>query len=77
MDFSERNRQNKAYVQFRMIFDIAMGLLYIACGILVIMAKKLGFDFHVAISMTFILSLAILLILYGIFRVFRGIKHIF
>ncbi|TAN18486.1 MAG: hypothetical protein EPN37_05030 [Chitinophagaceae bacterium] len=77
MNIQERNRQNKSYVQFRMIFDIAMGLLYIACGVLVIMAKKLGIDFRVPISMTFMWSLALLLILYGLFRIFRGIKHIF
>ncbi len=77
MNIQERNRQNKSYVQFRMIFDIAMGLLYIACGVLVIMAKKLGIDFRVSISMTFMWSLALLLILYGLFRIFRGIKHIF
>lgn len=77
MNIQERNRQNKPYVQFRMIFDIAMGLLYIACGVMVIMAKKSGFDFSVPISWTFILSLAILLMLYGLFRIFRGIKHIF
>ncbi|TAM95036.1 MAG: hypothetical protein EPN39_16180 [Chitinophagaceae bacterium] len=77
MNIKERNRQNKAYVQFRMIFDIAMGLLYIACGVLVMMAKKFGIDFSVVISRTFMWSLAILLILYGLFRIFRGIKHIF
>jgi len=60
-----------------MIFDIAMGLLYIACGILVIAAKQLGFQFNVPISMTFLISLGGLFILYGIFRIYRGVKHIF
>lgn len=77
MDIQERNRQNRGYVKFRMIFDLAMGLLYIACGVLVIGAKSFGFSFNVPISMAFLLSLGGLFILYGLFRIYRGIKHIF
>lgn len=77
MNIQERNKRNKGYVQFRMIFDIAMGVLYIACGVLVVEAKKFGFQFNVPISMTFLWSLGGLFILYGLFRIYRGIKHIF
>lgn len=77
MDTQERNRRSKGYVRFRTIFDIAMGLLYIACGVLVVMAKKFGFVFNVPISNTFIFSLGGLFIAYGLFRIYRGIKHIF
>lgn len=77
MDIKERNKQNKVYVQFRMIFDIAMGLLYIACGVLVVEAKSFGLSFNVHISRAFLLSLGGLLMLYGLFRIYRGIRHIF
>lgn len=77
MNTQERNRQDKGYVRFRTIFNIAMGLLYIACGILVVMAKKLGFRFSVPISGAFVFSLGGLFILYGLFRIYRGIKRIF
>lgn len=77
MDIKERNKRSKAYVQFRMIFDMAMGLLYIACGVLVIEVKTFGIKFNVPVSRAFLLSLGGLLILYGLFRIYRAIKHIF
>ena len=77
MDIYERNRQNKGYRQFRKIFDIAMGLLYITCGGFVLMARKLGFTFNVETSLVFFWALGGLFILYGIFRIYRGFKHIF
>jgi hypothetical protein len=77
MDIQERNKRSKGYVQFRMIFDIAMGLLYIACGVLVIWANKFGFRFTIDISFGFLVALGALFILYGLFRIYRGFKHIF
>lgn len=77
MDIQERNRKSKGYVQFRKIFDIAMGLLYISCGVLVLLARKLGFSFQVETSLAFFWALGGLFILYGIFRIYRGFKHIF
>ncbi len=73
----ERNKRNKAYGQFRKIFDISMGLLYIFCGIFAIMAKKMGYSFNIEASFGFFLALGIVLILYGAYRIYRGFKHIF
>ncbi len=77
MDIQERNRGSKVYTQFRKTLDIAMGLLYISCGVLVLLARKLGFTFQIETSLVFLWILAGVFIVYGIFRVYRGFKHIF
>lgn len=77
MDYQERNRRSNGYARFRKIFDIAMGLLYVSCGVLVLLARKLGFTFQVDTSIAFFWALGGLFVLYGAFRIYRGFKHIF
>ena len=73
----ERNRKRKGATQIRMIYYVTMGLLYICFGVFLLLAEDLGFVFQIDISQTFIWTLSIILFLYGGFRIYRGLKHIF
>jgi len=75
MDISERNRRSKPYVRFRTVFDYVMGVFYIAGGLVVIFSKRLGIEFN--LSFLILAAFGGLLIAYGLFRLYRGWKHIF
>ena len=78
MDTQEgRKRREKGYDRYKEIYNAAMGLMYIGCGAFVIMAKRFGFEFRVKTSQVFIWALGGLFILYGLYRVYRGIKNVF
>lgn len=77
MNIQDRNRRTKAYVTFRMIFDISMGVLYVLGGLFILFAQKFGIHFYVEVSSVFLSIFGGMLIAYGAFRVYRGIKHIF
>ena len=65
--------KTKRYVGMKSIMDIGMGIIYIGVGTFILLAKKLNFENEFtdsAIGRIF----AILVILYGIWRVYRGIK---
>ncbi|GAA4303278.1 hypothetical protein [Compostibacter hankyongensis] len=75
MNIDERNKRTGAYVKFRTLFDYVMGLLYLLGGLAVLFAKKLGFD--MGLSSVIMWCLGALLVIYGLFRLFRGWKKIF
>ena len=73
-EFEEKpDPKTKRYVGMKSIMDIGMGVIYIGVGTFILLAKKLNFENEFvdsAIGKIF----AILVILYGIWRVYRGIK---
>ncbi len=75
MDLNERNRHNKGYVTFRMVFDLSMGAFYILGGLFVIFSGR--FQTRFGLSSPVYLSLGGLLLVYGSYRAYRGIRHIF
>ncbi|HLR38339.1 MAG TPA: hypothetical protein VK084_09845 [Chitinophagaceae bacterium] len=77
MERPERKKERRGYNQFKEIYNSAMGLMYIGGGVFVFMSKKLGFEFKQGTSSVFIWGLGGLLIAYGLFRIYRGIKHLF
>ena len=70
MSFEERMEENKSYKSFRTSLDLGMGIFYILIGAFVIYAKYFG---TMELPGTYAYILGSLMILYGIFRVYRGL----
>ncbi len=69
MDIDERTGSNSKFRNFRAVMHIVVGFLYIALGSYVMYIKAFGtFDLSPATAY----ALGGLVILYGIFRVWRG-----
>lgn len=65
--------KTRRYAGTKSIMDIGMGVIYIGVGAFILLAKKLNFEnefIDSAIGKIF----AILVILYGTWRIYRGIK---
>jgi hypothetical protein len=75
MDFNDRNRRNRGYVTFRMIFDLCMGTFYILGGLFVIFSTRFQVKFDLAAPVY--IGLGGILLVYGGYRIYRGIRHIF
>lgn len=65
--------KTKRYILRKSIMDIGMGLLYFAVAFIILFAKKLGLNNDFAESMIGKVFAA-LIILYGAWRIYRGIK---
>ena len=65
--------KTKRYILMKSIMDLGMGLIYIGVGIMILFAKKIGLsnDF---VESTLGRVFAGLVMLYGLWRVYRGIK---
>ncbi|MFN5136524.1 MAG: hypothetical protein ACK5DG_14520 [Chitinophagaceae bacterium] len=68
-DFRKKNKP----VNIKAIFDVVMGLVYAGVGITLVLSKYIGLEitFPPAELVTIFGTFAIL---YGIFRIYRGIK---
>jgi cell division protein FtsW (lipid II flippase) len=66
------DNKTKRYVMMRSITDLGMGFIYVAVGIVILFAKQFNFS----IGFTGILAniFAVLVIIYGSWRIYRGIK---
>ena len=79
MQNERRERQRKSYVTMRMIYDIGMGAFIFLIGIVMIFGDK----FKMAPLTNLVLNMEPLIrylfgglcLLYGSFRLYRGIKH--
>jgi uncharacterized membrane protein len=69
-EFRERQRKNAA--NMRMMRDITMAILILGMAILLFFAKELNLLTN--ISDTFRIILGVLFAVYGLFRLYRGIK---
>ncbi len=65
--------QTKRYILRRSIMDLGMGVIYIGVGIVILFANKLRLYNEFAESI-WGKVFAALFILYGVWRVYRGIK---
>ncbi len=65
--------KTKRYILKRSIMDLGMGLIYITIGFVILFAKKVGLNNDFADS-TWGKIFAGLFILYGLWRLYRGIK---
>lgn len=76
MERPERKRHRRGYTQFKEIYNAAMGLMYVGAGVFVLTAGRFGFEFKENTSKYFIWGLGCVFIAYGVYRIYRGIKHI-
>lgn len=72
MATDSEDRQEKNYILRRSIMDIGMGGLIAGFGFFFVFAPKLGYDFTMDPVLRYCLSG--LFIIYGAFRIYRGIK---
>ena len=65
--------KTKRYILMKSIMDLGMGLIYIAVGIMILFAKKIGLN-NDFVESTPGKIFAGLVMLYGLWRIYRGIK---
>lgn len=69
--FRERNRKNVA--NMRMIKDITMAILILGVAVLLFFAEQL--NILTKVSDGFRITMGVLFLVYGAFRLYRGIKQ--
>lgn len=65
--------KTKRYLLMKSVMDLGMGIIYIGVGIMILLAKKIGLNNDFVDSMPGKIF-AGLVVLYGLWRVYRGIK---
>lgn len=68
--FEERNKNNDSIIRFRATMHLGMGTIYIVLGLIVIYVRAFG---TMELSATFAYILSGFMVLYGAFRIWRGI----
>lgn len=67
------DNKTKRYILMRSITDLGMGFIYVAVGIVILFAKQFNFSTDFTSSMP-AKVFAVLVIIYGSWRLYRGIK---
>ncbi len=75
MQESFRDRQKKSYTLMRMSYDLVMALLILGMAVVMIFAEKLKIEQIMAVDDTFRYLFGGICVLYGGFRLYRGIKR--
>jgi len=79
MENDFRDKQRKNYVMMRMVYDFTMALLILLMGAVMLFGDKFGNEpmkeFIGSLDVTIRYLFGGLCILYGAFRLYRGIKH--
>ncbi|MEI7629034.1 MAG: hypothetical protein WCJ80_12380 [Bacteroidota bacterium] len=75
MQESFRDRQQKGYTIMRMTYDLAMALLILGMAVVMLFPEKLKIQQIMAVDDTFRYLFGGICILYGGFRLYRGIKR--
>ena len=65
--------KTKRYILMKSIMDLGMGLIYIAVGIMILFANKIGLS-NQFVESTMGKVFAGLIMLYGLWRLYRGVK---
>lgn len=65
--------KTKRYILMKSVMDLGMGLIYVAVGIVILFANKIGLNNEFAEG-TLGKIFAGLVMLYGLWRIYRGIK---
>lgn len=72
MENDFRDKQRKGYETMRTVYNLTMGLIILGIGVVLLFNNKLGMD--LSIDPIVLYSFSALCILYGSFRLYRGIK---
>jgi hypothetical protein len=75
MENKFRERSQKGYTNFRKVYDITMALLFLAVGASMFFIDKLGLNLVFTEEPMYKYGFAGICLLYGGFRLYRGIKQ--
>jgi hypothetical protein len=75
MQESFKDRQQKSYTIMRMTYDLVMALLILGMAVVMLFAEKLKIEQIMAVDDTFRYLFGGICVLYGGFRLYRGIKR--
>lgn len=70
MNLDERREQSQTYNSFRTSLDMGMGAIYVVIGVIVLSMRYFG---AIELSATTAYVLGTIMILYGAFRIYRGV----
>ena len=70
-----REKQQKSYMIMRMTYDLVMALLILGMAVVMIFAEKLKIEQIMSVDDTFRYLFGGICVLYGGFRLYRGIKR--
>jgi len=74
MESSYRDKQRKSYNLMRTVYNITMGLIILGIGVVMLFNDKLGLNLFQDMNPMMIYAFSGLCIIYGAFRLYRGIK---
>ncbi len=74
MENEYRDRQRKSYIIMRVIYDLTMAILLLGMAMVMLFAEKLKIDKFIEIDSSFRYMFGAICLLYGGFRLYRGIK---
>lgn len=79
MNSDPRERQRKSYILMRVIYDLGMALIILSVALVMLLGDKLGNNalqnFITHLDPTIRYMFGGLCVLYGGFRLYRGLKH--
>lgn len=75
METDFRDKQQKSYTLMRMTYDLTMAILLLAVGVAMFLADYIHVMQLMGIDKTFRIIFGSICLLYGGFRLYRGIKR--
>lgn len=76
MENTQRNNREKSFKVMRMVYDITMGLLMLSLGVAMVLADRWGFAQVLDWGKGMRYFFGFILLLYGGFRIYRGVKQV-
>ena len=73
MEYDRPDRRTKSYVMMRTVMNYSMGAIYLLIGAFLLFPEKLGFEME-AFDPTARYIFGGVIILYGVWRIYRGIR---
>jgi hypothetical protein len=70
-----REKQQKSYTLMRMTYDLSMGVLILGMAVILFFAEKLNIQQIIEADLAFRYMFGGICLLYGVFRLYRGIKR--
>ena len=68
-------KKQKSYMIMRMTYDLTMAILFLGMAVVMLLAEKLKIEQIASVDGTFRYLFGGICLLYGGFRLYRGIKH--
>jgi hypothetical protein len=75
MEQDFREKQRKSYTMMRTIYDLSMAVIILGMAVLLLLAKQFGLESFMGIDPMFRYLMGSVFLLYGGFRLYRGIKR--